>query len=108
MLSFRTHCGLSLPVACCLPVFCSVSLCFLLLYSDLSFPHCLFLLSSSLLFFSSFSKCIKVRIIDDEEYEKNKTFYVEMGEPRLMETNDSKGGEDSPGGYRWGGQNLLP
>ncbi|XP_038846509.1 sodium/calcium exchanger 1-like isoform X7 [Salvelinus namaycush] len=35
-------------------------------------------------------KCIKVRIIDDEEYEKNKTFYVEMGEPRLMETNDSK------------------
>ncbi|XP_038846508.1 sodium/calcium exchanger 1-like isoform X6 [Salvelinus namaycush] len=36
-------------------------------------------------------KCIKVRIIDDEEYEKNKTFYVEMGEPRLMETNDSKG-----------------
>ncbi|XP_038846503.1 sodium/calcium exchanger 1-like isoform X2 [Salvelinus namaycush] len=34
-------------------------------------------------------KCIKVRIIDDEEYEKNKTFYVEMGEPRLMETNDS-------------------
>ncbi|XP_038846504.1 sodium/calcium exchanger 1-like isoform X3 [Salvelinus namaycush] len=40
-------------------------------------------------------KCIKVRIIDDEEYEKNKTFYVEMGEPRLMETNDSKGGGDT-------------
>ncbi|XP_071249588.1 sodium/calcium exchanger 1-like isoform X1 [Salvelinus alpinus] len=38
-------------------------------------------------------KCIKVRIIDDEEYEKNKTFYVEMGEPRLMETNDSKATE---------------
>ncbi|XP_045072019.1 sodium/calcium exchanger 1-like isoform X3 [Coregonus clupeaformis] len=35
-------------------------------------------------------KFIKVRIIDDEEYEKNKTFYVEIGEPRLMETNDSK------------------
>ncbi|KAK6293761.1 hypothetical protein J4Q44_G00360870 [Coregonus suidteri] len=43
---------------------------------------------------------IKVRIVDDEEYEKNKTFYVEIGEPRLMETNDSKGGGDSPGGYR--------
>nr|XP_046210042.1 sodium/calcium exchanger 1-like isoform X1 [Oncorhynchus gorbuscha]XP_046210043.1 sodium/calcium exchanger 1-like isoform X1 [Oncorhynchus gorbuscha]XP_046210044.1 sodium/calcium exchanger 1-like isoform X1 [Oncorhynchus gorbuscha] len=38
-------------------------------------------------------KCIKVRIIDDEEYEKNKTFFVEMGEPRLMETNDSKATE---------------
>ncbi|KAL0964555.1 hypothetical protein UPYG_G00325570 [Umbra pygmaea] len=36
------------------------------------------------------SKMIKVRIIDDEEYEKNKTFYVELGEPRLMETTDSK------------------
>ncbi|XP_041722292.2 sodium/calcium exchanger 1 isoform X1 [Coregonus clupeaformis] len=41
-------------------------------------------------------KMIKVRIVDDEEYEKNKTFYVEIGEPRLMETNDSKGGGDSP------------
>ncbi|KAM9395702.1 sodium/calcium exchanger 1b isoform 1-T1 [Salvelinus alpinus] len=38
-------------------------------------------------------KMIKVRIVDDEEYEKNKTFYVEMGEPRLMETNDSKATE---------------
>ncbi|XP_045071966.1 sodium/calcium exchanger 1-like isoform X1 [Coregonus clupeaformis] len=38
-------------------------------------------------------KFIKVRIIDDEEYEKNKTFYVEIGEPRLMETNDSKATE---------------
>ncbi|XP_038816747.1 sodium/calcium exchanger 1-like [Salvelinus namaycush] len=40
-------------------------------------------------------KMIKVRIVDDEEYEKNKTFYLEMGEPRLMETNDSKGGGDT-------------
>ncbi|XP_036842512.1 sodium/calcium exchanger 1b isoform X1 [Oncorhynchus mykiss] len=38
-------------------------------------------------------KMIKVRIVDDEEYEKNKTFYLEMGEPRLMETNDSKATE---------------
>ncbi|XP_039639715.1 sodium/calcium exchanger 1b isoform X2 [Perca fluviatilis] len=35
-------------------------------------------------------KTIKVRIIDDEEYEKNKTFYLEIGEPRLVESNDTK------------------
>ncbi|XP_070771578.1 sodium/calcium exchanger 1b isoform X8 [Enoplosus armatus] len=37
-------------------------------------------------------KIIKVKVIDDEEYEKNKTFYVEIGEPRLVESNDTKGG----------------
>ncbi|XP_075935502.1 sodium/calcium exchanger 1-like isoform X1 [Anarhichas minor] len=36
-------------------------------------------------------KTIKVKIIDDEEYEKNKTFYVEIAEPRLVESNDTKG-----------------
>ncbi|XP_077960438.1 sodium/calcium exchanger 1b isoform X1 [Gasterosteus aculeatus] len=36
-------------------------------------------------------KIIKVRIIDDEEYEKNKTFYVEIAEPHLVESNDTKG-----------------
>ncbi|XP_010741490.2 sodium/calcium exchanger 1b isoform X2 [Larimichthys crocea] len=35
-------------------------------------------------------KTIKVKVIDDEEYEKNKTFYVEIGEPRLVESNDTK------------------
>uniref|UniRef100_A0A8D3E7Y1 Solute carrier family 8 member 1b n=1 Tax=Scophthalmus maximus TaxID=52904 RepID=A0A8D3E7Y1_SCOMX len=35
-------------------------------------------------------KIIKVRIIDDEEYEKNKIFYVEIGEPRLVGSNDAK------------------
>ncbi|XP_032396896.1 sodium/calcium exchanger 1b isoform X2 [Etheostoma spectabile] len=35
-------------------------------------------------------KTIKVRIIDDEEYEKNKTFYLEIGEPRLVESSDTK------------------
>ncbi|XP_075935508.1 sodium/calcium exchanger 1-like isoform X7 [Anarhichas minor] len=35
-------------------------------------------------------KTIKVKIIDDEEYEKNKTFYVEIAEPRLVESNDTK------------------
>ncbi|KAG7228490.1 hypothetical protein INR49_007663 [Caranx melampygus] len=39
----------------------------------------------------SLLKTIKVKIIDDEEYEKNKTFYIEIGEPRLMESNDTKG-----------------
>ncbi|XP_037829351.1 sodium/calcium exchanger 1b isoform X3 [Kryptolebias marmoratus] len=35
-------------------------------------------------------KTIKVKIIDDEEYEKNKTFYIEIGEPHLVESNDTK------------------
>ncbi|XP_070771576.1 sodium/calcium exchanger 1b isoform X6 [Enoplosus armatus] len=39
-------------------------------------------------------KIIKVKVIDDEEYEKNKTFYVEIGEPRLVESNDTKEEEE--------------
>uniref|UniRef100_A0A7N8XGA0 Solute carrier family 8 member 1b n=1 Tax=Mastacembelus armatus TaxID=205130 RepID=A0A7N8XGA0_9TELE len=39
-------------------------------------------------------KTIKVKIIDDEEYEKNKTFYIEIGEPRLVESSDTKGREE--------------
>ncbi|XP_035982649.1 sodium/calcium exchanger 1b isoform X3 [Fundulus heteroclitus] len=39
-------------------------------------------------------KTIKVRVIDDEEYEKNKTFYIEIGEPRLVESDDAK--EEKP------------
>ncbi|KAM3606766.1 uncharacterized protein V6R79_022939 [Siganus canaliculatus] len=35
-------------------------------------------------------KTIKVKVIDDEEYEKNKTFYIEIGEPRLVESNNTK------------------
>ncbi len=38
------------------------------------------------------SKTIKVRVIDDEEYEKNKSFFLEIGEPQLAETNEKKGG----------------
>ena len=30
-----------------------------------------------------FSKTIMINIIDCEEYEKNKNFYVELGEPRV-------------------------
>ncbi len=36
--------------------------------------------------FSLFYACrtyIKIRVIDDEEYEKNETFYLEIGEPVL-------------------------
>ncbi|XP_053098778.1 sodium/calcium exchanger 1 isoform X4 [Hemicordylus capensis] len=37
-------------------------------------------------------KTISVKVIDDEEYEKNKTFYLEIGEPRLVEMSEKKGG----------------
>ncbi|XP_063774142.1 sodium/calcium exchanger 1 isoform X8 [Pseudophryne corroboree] len=36
-------------------------------------------------------KIISVKIIDDEEYEKNKTFFLEIGEPRLVEMSEKKG-----------------
>ncbi|XP_018118411.1 sodium/calcium exchanger 1 isoform X2 [Xenopus laevis] len=36
-------------------------------------------------------KTISVKIIDDEEYEKNKTFFLEIGEPRLVEMSEKKG-----------------
>lgn len=69
--------------------------------SNLFFPHffCLLFFPSALYFSSPFlllllSKTIKVKIIDDEEYEKNKTFYIEIGEPRLVESNDTKGQEE--------------
>ncbi|XP_065101059.2 sodium/calcium exchanger 1b isoform X2 [Paramisgurnus dabryanus] len=41
-------------------------------------------------------KTIKVRIIDDEEYEKNKSFFLEIGEPLLIETNEKKDEEKEP------------
>nr|XP_042123363.1 sodium/calcium exchanger 1 isoform X19 [Peromyscus maniculatus bairdii] len=37
-------------------------------------------------------KTIAVKVIDDEEYEKNKTFFIEIGEPRLVEMSEKKGG----------------
>ncbi|XP_075943042.1 solute carrier family 8 member 4b isoform X1 [Anarhichas minor] len=36
-------------------------------------------------------KIIEVKIIDDEEYEKNKTFTVELGEPVLLEIGQKHG-----------------
>ncbi|XP_060951727.1 sodium/calcium exchanger 1-like isoform X5 [Limanda limanda] len=37
-------------------------------------------------------KIIEINIIDDEEYEKNKNFFLEIGEPQLMEMSERKGG----------------
>ncbi|KAG9274388.1 sodium/calcium exchanger 1-like [Astyanax mexicanus] len=36
-------------------------------------------------------KIIEVKIIDDEEYEKNKTFTIELGEPVLLEVGQKHG-----------------
>ncbi|KAK1802100.1 hypothetical protein P4O66_004442 [Electrophorus voltai] len=38
------------------------------------------------------SKSIEINIIDDEEYEKNKNFFLEIGEPRMVEMSERKGG----------------
>ncbi|XP_044045261.1 sodium/calcium exchanger 1a isoform X2 [Siniperca chuatsi] len=35
-------------------------------------------------------KTIQINIIDDEEYEKNKNFFLEIGEPRLLEMSGRK------------------
>lgn len=36
-------------------------------------------------------KIIEVKIIDDEEYEKNKSFIIELGEPILLEIGQKHG-----------------
>ncbi|XP_053532660.1 sodium/calcium exchanger 1a isoform X2 [Ictalurus punctatus] len=36
------------------------------------------------------SKSVQINIIDDEEYEKNKNFFMEIGEPRLVEMSERK------------------
>lgn len=38
-----------------------------------------------------FSKTIQVKVIDDEEYEKNKNFYLELAEPRMVDMSLQKG-----------------
>lgn len=40
---------------------------------------------------SLYRKIIEVKIIDDEEYEKNKTFSIELGEPVLLEIGQKHG-----------------
>lgn len=37
------------------------------------------------------SKVIHVKIIDDEEYEKNKNFFLELAEPRMVDMSLQKG-----------------
>lgn len=50
----------------------------------------------------SFSKTIQINIIDDEEYEKNKNFFLEIGEPQMVEMSERKGGmSSSPGPTSW-------
>ncbi|CAB1422902.1 unnamed protein product [Pleuronectes platessa] len=39
-------------------------------------------------------KLVHVKIIDDEEYEKNKNFFLELAEPRMVDMSLQKG----PGG----------
>lgn len=39
----------------------------------------------------SCSKLIHVKIIDDEEYEKNKNFFLELAEPRMVDMSLQKG-----------------
>lgn len=36
---------------------------------------------------------LEVKIIDDEEYEKNKTFTIQLGEPILLEIGQKHGKE---------------
>lgn len=48
-------------------------------------------LLSSLFFFPSCSKVVRVKIIDDEEYEKNKNFFLELAEPRMVDMSLQKG-----------------
>lgn len=38
-----------------------------------------------------YSKLIHVKIIDDEEYEKNKNFFLELAEPRMVDMSLQKG-----------------
>uniref|UniRef100_A0A672HSS4 Sodium/calcium exchanger 1-like n=1 Tax=Salarias fasciatus TaxID=181472 RepID=A0A672HSS4_SALFA len=43
-------------------------------------------------------KTIIINIVDDEEYEKNKNFFLEVGSPRLLEMTERKGVPDQKGG----------
>ncbi|XP_055014151.1 sodium/calcium exchanger 1-like isoform X9 [Boleophthalmus pectinirostris] len=40
-------------------------------------------------------KSFQINIIDDDQYEKNKNFFVEMGEPRLLEMSERKVAESA-------------
>ena len=60
---------------------------------SIRFSICNLVFFLSLFLSLCFSKSIQINIIDDEEYEKTKNFYLEMGEPQLLEMSERKGGE---------------
>uniref|UniRef100_A0A3B5LSV5 Calx-beta domain-containing protein n=1 Tax=Xiphophorus couchianus TaxID=32473 RepID=A0A3B5LSV5_9TELE len=37
-------------------------------------------------------KSIRINVVDDEQYEKNKNFFLEVGDPQLLEMSERKGG----------------
>lgn len=47
-----------------------------------------FVCSSGINLLSYFRKNIEVNVIDDEEYEKNETFYVVLGEPKVVKNDE--------------------
>lgn len=53
--------------------------------------HAPFPFPSPPLFSPSCSKVVHVKIIDDEEYEKNKNFFLELAEPRMVDMSLQKG-----------------
>lgn len=79
----------------------STEVCLQVQLVNLAFLFSMFLLfsfpCSSISTLLCFSKTISVKVIDDEEYEKNKTFFLEIGEPRLVEMSEKKGGGAAPG-----------
>ncbi|XP_043968922.1 sodium/calcium exchanger 1-like isoform X3 [Gambusia affinis] len=38
-------------------------------------------------------KSIRIKVVDDEQYEKNKNFFLEVGDPQLLEMSERKGRE---------------
>ncbi|XP_027873101.1 sodium/calcium exchanger 1a isoform X12 [Xiphophorus couchianus] len=38
-------------------------------------------------------KSIRINVVDDEQYEKNKNFFLEVGDPQLLEMSERKGRE---------------
>ncbi|XP_053193591.1 sodium/calcium exchanger 1a isoform X10 [Scomber japonicus] len=52
-------------------------------------------------------KTFQVNIIDDEEYEKNKNFFIEIGEPRLLEMSERKDMLEQVVKEKDGGEEVL-
>lgn len=86
-------CATKPTVSCLQPPSLTVPTLLLSLSPLLPFPPLLF---ESLFLLLCSSKTISIKVIDDEEYEKNKTFYLEIGEPQLVEMSEKKGGGCAP------------